>query len=65
MGATGSAKADRCHICGKVACAGDCKKCPKRLAGECEEVYIAKRIDGVYRWVCSKCYPGLPVNMLD
>ena len=55
-----SLKPTRCYICEKESCKGDCKKCLKRLAGECKEFYIyhtyrdSKR-NIVWYGVCREC----------
>lgn len=32
-------KPTRCFLCGALPCQGNCKKCPKRLKGECYELW--------------------------
>lgn len=59
MASNSSARPTCCYVCNKKACQGDCKKCSKRLAGECKELYaidyvtIGKDIIPKYRhWRC-------------
>lgn len=57
---SGGYRPQGCTRCGKVACKGDCAKCPKRLAGECKELYFPVPVEqdgGTYyeAW-CKECY---------
>lgn len=50
-----------CHLCGKPACQGECKSCPKKKTGACPEFYttITERVPGlgtVHRWAHGRCY---------
>lgn len=53
---TGTARPSHCHLCGRKYCQGDCKFCPVRLKGACQDLAIPLQVDGVWRWVCGECY---------
>ncbi len=62
MAAPSSSRPDKCHICGKIACQGDCSKCPKRPISQCDRGFflpcvIRREYRGIqWGWICAECY---------
>jgi len=62
MAAPSASRPDRCHICGKPACQGDCPKCQKRKESECDRGFYLPSVissgDGFIKWgwVCGECW---------
>lgn len=52
---TGSARADKCRHCGKIACQGDCQKCPARKESRCQHYFLPTYEDGRWAWSCGPC----------